>query len=474
MRDIESKLQSKLHAQLDELRMPDRLPSIRQRSRHQRVLSITGVSLLIVAMGAASAWGLNALNRLDREEAVADQMPKPSDMDRFARFNITFSGGLADANGTVEISSRLGRACYDAQIMAATSGHLHRDGLASPVITFNETHKPPVCVGEQDAATLQNIIEKPENYYIEFHNSSSGGTLTALLEPAGQSPSDLPGEILVSAIAKGGSTDSALFSMKPDGTNRTTILEGSWVGHQLERPSWAPDRSKVAFNAYFGDLLNSEILVMNADGTMRKRLTHDSEPVVGPVWSPDGTRVVYARADDGRAWELWVMNADGSDQELLTNASTAGDAAWSPDGRRIVFSQYGVGDSGNQELFVMEISSGTVTRITDTPALESNPAWSPDGSDIAFISEEGSEGSALHAMKVTDLVQTELVSQDVSSVGGLAWSPDGKRIVFVRSDRWTNPPSVQDQDQIAVVRAEGGDPQPIGPALRVVLGLDWR
>lgn len=483
MRDIESNLRAKMHDQLDELRMPDRLPSIRHRARRQRVLFATGASLLVVALAIVGARGLNALSWPYGEESAVNRTPEPSDTAHFARFNITYSGGSTDATHVVEINSETRSACYDADIMGATSGHLHRDGRTSPVVTF-KPYKPSLCVGDQDADILQDIIDNPDVYYIEFHNSSSGGTLTARLEPGNEGLSNLPGEILFAAFDEGGSTDSTLSTMKPDGTNRTIILEGSGFGHQLERPSWSPDRRKVAFNVYLpdgdgtSDFLNSEIVVMNADGTERQRLTHDSEPVVGPVWSPDGTQFVFARADDERSWELWAMNADGSDQELLTDGSTAGDAGWSPDGRRIVFSQFlyrnGERDLFNQELFVMDIASRTVTRITDTPARESHPAWSPDGSHIAFISEEGRKGSGLYVMNANDSVPTELVPQGVSSISGLAWSPDGSRIAFVKTNRWSNPPTDQDQDQIAVVSAKGADLQTIGPDHHMILGIDWR
>ena len=186
MRDIETRLQASMHDQLDDLRLPDRLSSIRHRARRQRALFATGASLLVVALAVASAWGLNAWSGPDREQSVVNPAPNPSDTARFARFRITFRGGTTDATGIVEIGAAMRTACFEAHILGATSGHLHRYGQQSPVITFFDgTYRPSHCVRDQDADTLQDIIDNPDDYYIEFHNSASGGTLTARLEPAG-------------------------------------------------------------------------------------------------------------------------------------------------------------------------------------------------------------------------------------------------------------------------------------------------
>jgi Tol biopolymer transport system component len=77
-------------------------------------------------------------------------------------------------------------------------------------------------------------------------------------------------------------------------------------------------------------------------------------------------------------------------------------------------------------------------------------------------------------MNANDSVPTELVPQGVSSIPGLAWSPDRSRIAFVKTNRWSNPPTDQDHDQIAFVSAKGADLQTIGPGHHMILGIDWR
>jgi len=106
------------------------------------------------------------------------------------------------------------------------------------------------------------------------------------------------------------------------------------------------------------------------------------------VGSADGTRIAVAAGRDGSA-EIYVINADGSDMERLTNNSAADSwPTWSPDGARIAFAS---GRDGNTEIYVMNADGSDAERLTndgDDGARE--PAWSPDGTEIAFTSERRS------------------------------------------------------------------------------------
>jgi TolB protein len=98
-------------------------------------------------------------------------------------------------------------------------------------------------------------------------------------------------------------------------------------------PAWSPDGSRIAF-ASGG--VQSDIHVMDADGTGVAQLTDDPGHDGAPSWSPDGTKIAFISNRSGNplvdgTLAIYVMNADGTGVEQLTN-DAAYDAAWSPAG----------------------------------------------------------------------------------------------------------------------------------------------
>ena len=131
-----------------------------------------------------------------------------------------------------------------------------------------------------------------------------------------------------------------------------------------------PDGARIVFSS--GRDGNYEIYVMNADGSNQTRLTNDQNYDYSPSWSPYGARIAFRSERDGN-FEIYVMNADGSGQIRLTE--DPGDdwhPSWSPDGTKIAF--YSNRD-GNYEFYVMNVDGSNQTRLTDDPAHDRFPAW---------------------------------------------------------------------------------------------------
>ncbi|NJN55447.1 MAG: hypothetical protein HC804_12240 [Anaerolineae bacterium] len=85
-------------------------------------------------------------------------------------------------------------------------------------------------------------------------------------------------------------------------------------------PAWSPDNSQIAFQSTRSG--NSDVYVMNADGSNVRRLTFTDSYDGAPSWSPDGRQLVFSSRRTG-AYELWIMNADGSNQHRIPNTSPA-------------------------------------------------------------------------------------------------------------------------------------------------------
>ncbi len=176
--------------------------------------------------------------------------------------------------------------------------------------------------------------------------------------------------------------------MNADGSNQTRITTNSASDRQ---PSWSPDGTRLAFVSNRDG--NDEIYVMNADGSSQTRLTNNAAFDFDPAWSPDGTRIAFTSTRDfpgitgniANGFELYVMNADGTNPVRLTNNSTSDSGpSWSPDGTRIAFTSQ---RDGLPLVYVMNADGSNQINITQSTTLDSSdPEWSPDGSKIAFTS----------------------------------------------------------------------------------------
>lgn len=149
-------------------------------------------------------------------------------------------------------------------------------------------------------------------------------------------------------------------------------LDGNESGDGDYSPAWSPDGRKIAFESDNGD--NYDLYLMDADGTLIKRLTRTDDDEDSPAWSPDGTKIVYTRWVDGFS-KLWLMNADGSNQHPLTGSATDEfNPHFSPDGTKILFA----GDrGGNLDLWTMPAVGGAPERLTANDAAEAYPTWQP-------------------------------------------------------------------------------------------------
>jgi Tol biopolymer transport system component len=167
----------------------------------------------------------------------------------------------------------------------------------------------------------------------------------------------------------------------------------------------SPDGRTIVFTSLKdGDL---DIYTMNIDGSNVRRLTTAPGYDGGPFFSPDGKRIVYRAYHPTDSTELstyrdllrremvrpnkmeiWVMNADGSDQHQVTNLGGANFAPFfTPDGRRIIFSSnYRNPRSRNFDLFLVNADGTGLEQVTTNPDFDGFPQFSPDGRHLVWAS----------------------------------------------------------------------------------------
>lgn len=172
-----------------------------------------------------------------------------------------------------------------------------------------------------------------------------------------------------------------LYVMNVDGSNVQRLTETG----QITNPDWSPDGRQILFEVRSGG--QSAICIMNADGSNVRRLTYAANQTqMTPHWSSDGRQIAFSAVRDrDQAHQLYAMNADGSNiRKLAPLPGRQFHPVWSPDGTKVVFMSEHEG--GRFQIYVMDVDGSNLTRLTNT-GLNRRPYWSPDGKRIVFQSE---------------------------------------------------------------------------------------
>ncbi|HXT18171.1 MAG TPA: hypothetical protein VN706_21250 [Gemmatimonadaceae bacterium] len=202
-----------------------------------------------------------------------------------------------------------------------------------------------------------------------------------------------------------------IYTARPDGSGLTRLTN---YGVYTAEGTLSPDGQTIVFTSLKdGDL---DIYTMRVDGSNLKRLTtapgydggaffsHDGKQIVYRAWHPSDTALtnyqdlLRQRLVRPNRMEIWVMNADGSNQHQITNLGGANFAPYfTPDDKRIIFSSnYKNPRSRNFELYLVDADGSHLEAVTNHPEFDGFPMFSPDGSELVWASGRSSKPGELN------------------------------------------------------------------------------
>jgi TolB protein len=202
--------------------------------------------------------------------------------------------------------------------------------------------------------------------------------------------------------------------------------------------------TRIAYVAVDGQppAQNYQLVIADADGENQRLILQSRFPLMSPAWSPDGQWISYVSFESKRSAVYVQLVRTGERRVVSQRAGINGAPAWSPDGKKLALTLGG--SNGNPDIYVLDLANqNNLQRITDDPAVDTEPTWTPDGHSLYFTSDRAG-GPQIYRIGVNPGDRPKRITFSGNYNARPRLSPDGNQLAMVTLESGNYRVAVQD------------------------------